>query len=263
MVSSCVKFFKKRGQADLVTGLISPKTASHDAYSESVKERLEHAERTLSPDDPELAEALLAAGNNATFEGRYDEAEPLLERALAACLRIHGENNSQSLFAFTRVSIVKRLLGKFDEAESAARRAVDGAKEWFRDQAFYPWTLECLALLREAESKSDDAVSIFAEAVSEYERICGFPSYEIAEALYHQSACLLRLRSLGPAEAAIRRGIEAMDQIEGLSASEKSDYYSTLASILEARGREAESTEMQNLANNLLKQDQAQNQYKE
>jgi tetratricopeptide (TPR) repeat protein len=263
IVRGCVSYFAKRGKPDLVVDLASSETVNSNAYAQIVKERLEHAERTLSPDDPELAEALLAAGNNATYEDRYKEAEPLLERALAACLRIHGENSSQSLFAFTRVSIVKRLLGKFDEAESAVRRAVDGAKECFRDQAFYPWTLECLALLREAESKTDDAVSIYAETVREYERICGFPSYETAESLYHQSACLLRLGLLGPAEASIRRAIGVMDQIEGLSEYEKSDYFSTLGSILEAAGRNAEATEMKNRADQLYKQGQAQNQNEE
>jgi tetratricopeptide (TPR) repeat protein len=259
IVSGCVKYFTRRGRADLVTDLVSSRTANHNAYSETVRERLEHAERTLSPDDPELADALLAAGNNATFDGKYQEAELLLARALEACLRIHGERSSKALFALTRVCINKRLLGKFDEAESAILRAVNGAWEGFRDQGFYPWTLESLALLREAQSKSDDAVRIFAEAVMEYERICGFPSYETAEALYHQSACLLRLGLLVPAEASIRRAIEAMDQIEGLSAYDKSDYFSTLASILEAAGRNAEATEMQTRADQLFKQAQAQN----
>jgi hypothetical protein len=58
------------------------------------------------------------------------------------------------------------------------------------DKVVYPWTLENLALLREAESKTDDATNSYAQAVAEYERILGFPSYEAADALYHQSACL-------------------------------------------------------------------------
>jgi tetratricopeptide (TPR) repeat protein len=260
IVSGCVEYFTKRGKADLVADLVSSKTANRNAYSEMVRERLDHAERTLSPDDPELADALLTAANNATFEGKYQEAESLLERAAEACLRIHGEKSSQALFALTRVCINKRLLGKLDEAELAIQRAVDGARECFRDHGFYPWTLESLALLREAQSKADDAVRIFAEAVKEYERICGFPSYETAESLDHQSAFLLRLGLLDAAEASIRRAIDVMDQIEGLSAYEKSDYLSTLGSILEAAGRDAEATETQNRADRLFKQAQAQNQ---
>src|SRR5262249_40182775 len=163
---------------------------------------------------------------------------PLLIRALDASVKIHGENGSQTLIALNRVCIVKRLLGKFDEAESAIQRAIEGAKARFSDQGFYPWTLENLALLREAEGKMDDAESNYAEAVTEYERSCGFPSYEAAEALYHQSGCLLRMGKLAPAEVAIKRAIDVMDKIGNLSDYEKSDYLSTLASILEASGRD-------------------------
>jgi len=49
-----------------------------------------------------FVEALLAAGNNATFEGRYAEAEPLLVRALDASGKIHGEITSERSLRFWR-----------------------------------------------------------------------------------------------------------------------------------------------------------------
>jgi tetratricopeptide (TPR) repeat protein len=254
IISGCVKYFTKRGKQNLVADLVTSRTANHNAYAEMVKERLDHAERTLSDDDPELVEALLTAGNNATFEGKYQEAEPLLDRALAASTRIHGEKSSQTLFALNRVCIIKRVLRKFDEAESAIQQALDRAKECFLNDGSYARTLENLALLREAEKKTDDAVKIYAEAVSEYERIYGFPSYEAAEALYHQSGCLLRTGNVIPAETAIRRAISVMDKIEELSGYERSDYLTTLASILEATGRNSEAEEMRNRAQQLFEQ---------
>lgn len=238
----------------MVADLVTSKTANHNAYAEMVKERLDHAERTLSEDDPEFVEALLNAGNSAAFEGKYQEAEPLLERALAASARIHGEKGSQTLFVLNRVCIIKRVIGKFDEADSAIREAVDGVKECFFNEGLYAWTLENLALLREAEKRNDDAAKIYAEAVSAYERICGFPSYEAAEALYHQSGCLLRMGKVAPAETAIRRAISVMDKIEQLSGYEKSDYLATLASILDATGHTSEAEEMRNRAQQLFEQ---------
>jgi tetratricopeptide (TPR) repeat protein len=182
-----------------------------------------------------------------------------LVRALAASVRIHGEKSSQTLFALNRVCIIKRVLGKFHEAESAIRQAVDGAKECFFNDGSYPWTLVNLALLREAEEKKDEAVKIYAEAVSEYERIFGFPSYETAEALYRQSGCLLRTGNVAPAETAIRRAISVMDKIEELSGYEKSDYLTTLASILEAAGRNSEAEEMRNRGQQLFEQSKKEN----
>ena len=258
VISGCVKYFTKRGKQDLVADLVTSKGASHNSYAEMVRERLDHAERTLSEDDPDLVEALLNAGNNATFEGKYQEAEPLLVRAAAASLRIHGEKSSQTIVALSRVCIIKRLLGKFDEAESAIRQAVDTAKESLFNESLHAGTLEHLASLREAQGKTEDAVKIYAEAVWEYERICGFPSYEAAEALYHQSGCLLRTGNLGAAETAIRRAISVMDGIDQLSGYEKADYLTTLASILEAAGRNSEAEEMRSRGQELFEESKRQ-----
>jgi tetratricopeptide (TPR) repeat protein len=253
IISDCAEYFTKRRREELVDDLATLE-ANHNVYADMVRKRLDHAEQTLSEDDPEFAEALFTAGNNATFEGNYQEAEQLLERALAASERIHGEKSSQVLFALNRVCIVKRLLGKFAEAESAIQKAVSGTRECFSDQGLYPWTLENLALLREAEGKADDAELSYAEAVAEYEKICGFPAYETAEALYHQSGCLLRMGKTAPAEAAIRRAISVMDTVEQLSGYEKSDYLGTLASILEATGRNSEAAEMKSRAQQFFEQ---------
>jgi tetratricopeptide (TPR) repeat protein len=217
-----------------------------------VKERLAHAEQTLSEDDPEFVEALLAAGNNATFEGRYAEAEPLLLRALVASENSHGEKSSQTLFALTRVCIVSRLLKKFDQAESTIQKALAIAGECFPDDRLFPWTLENFALLREAESKIGEATEAYEKTVAEYERIRGFPSNQTVEALYHQSGFFLRVEDFGAAEKAIGRAISVIDTIEGLSDSEKSDYFGTLASIMKATGRSSEAAEMQNHADKLF-----------
>ena len=96
IVSSCVKYFESRGKGESVAHLVCNRP-DFGVYRDMVKERLEHAEQTLSEDDPKFVEALLAAGNNATFEGRYAEAEPLLLRALVASENIHGEKLPDSL----------------------------------------------------------------------------------------------------------------------------------------------------------------------
>jgi tetratricopeptide (TPR) repeat protein len=251
IVTSCAKYFESRGKGESVAHLVSNRPDS-GVYRDMVKERLEHAEQTLSEDDPEFVEALLAAGNNATFEGRYAEAEPLLLRALVASENIHGEKSSKTLFALTRVCIVSRLLKKFDQAESTIQKALAIAGECFPDDRLFPWTLENFALLREAESKIGEATEAYERTVAEYERICGFPSYQTVEALYHQSGFFLRVEDFGAAEKAIGRAISVIDTIEGLSDSEKSDYFGTLASIMKATGRSSEAAEMQNHADKLF-----------
>jgi tetratricopeptide (TPR) repeat protein len=251
IVSCCVEYFESRGKGELVAHLTSNKP-DPGVYSDIVQKRLAHAEQTLSEDDPELVEALLAAGNDATFEGRYEEAEPLLLRGAAASGKIHGEKSSHTVLALTRVCIVSRLLKKFDQADSAIQKALAIVGECFPDDRLFPWTFENLALLREAESRITEATDAYERAVAEYERICGFPSYQTAEALYHQSGFFLRVEDFGAAEKAIGRAISIIDRIEELSDSEKSDYFGTLASIMRATGRDSEAAEMQNRADELF-----------
>ncbi|HMD32133.1 MAG TPA: tetratricopeptide repeat protein [Candidatus Acidoferrales bacterium] len=226
-------------------------------------EETQPPEQALPENDPAYAEALLNAGANATFEGKYEEADRLLARALDATLKIHGEKSLQTLFALTRVCIIKRQLGKFAEAQSAIERALAGARECFPHHRLYPWALENLAILREVEGKTGDAERIFAEAIVEYERVCGFPSHETAEGLSHQCASLLRMGKLRPAELAMRRVIGAMDEIKGLSGYGKSDYLAALAGVLEEAGSKAEAAEMRERARQLLERAKRQSESEE
>jgi tetratricopeptide (TPR) repeat protein len=251
IVDDCVKYFESRGKNEIVAHLL-PQTEDLHVYEDMVRKRLEHAEQKLSEDDPELIEALLAAGNSATFEGKYEEAEPLLLRAVQISEKIHGENSSQTLFALNRACIVSRLLKKFDQADQFVKRALTIASDSFHDQGIFPWTFENLALLREAERRIGEATEAYEKAIAEFERTCGFPSYETAEALYHQSGYLLRAGDFNAAEKAISRAISVMDEVEHLSGYEKSDYLSTLASVLDATGRSGEATEMRSRAEELF-----------
>jgi tetratricopeptide (TPR) repeat protein len=168
-------------------------------------------------------------------------------------MKAYGENHSETLFALGRICIIKRILKKFDEAESAIQRAVSGAEQCSPNDRLYPWLLENLAFLREAEGRAQEAVSVFETVIRESERIHGFPSEGTVEHLYHQSGCLLRMEHVDLAEQAIRRAIAVLDQVESLRDCEKSDYFATLASILEATDRKAEAAEMQAQADELLR----------
>jgi hypothetical protein len=59
ILSNSVEYFRSRGKGDLVAHLTA-KENEHDAYGDFVRKKLEHAERTLPDNDPELADAMLA-----------------------------------------------------------------------------------------------------------------------------------------------------------------------------------------------------------
>ena len=251
ILSNCVEYFQSRGKGDLVAHL-KAEEPEYDAYGVLVQQRLEHAERTLPDNDAALAEALFIAGNHAIFHQNYTRAETLLKRALNSNIKAHGEESEAVAANLSRLCVVARGLKKFEEAESTIQRALEIARNSLPDSQVYPRTIETLAGLREEQGRKEEATALYNEAVAMFERQCGYPSYETLESLYRQSGHLLRTGKFANAEAAIRRVIEKMDEVDGISDFEKSDYMVTLASALEGVGRKPESEQARKSADILL-----------
>ena len=254
IVSDCIKYFKKQGKTELVAYLIDERSA-HKSYLGMVDARLQHAEQTLPPDDPEYAEALFVAGNAVLYDGDDQRAEELLTRALASYTESYGENSEQVVHALNRVCVVKRVRGKLEEAESAISRALELAQSSFTETHLFPRTLETFAILRSSQERFQEAAELEERALTETERLCGFPSFAMAESLYRSGSLFLHLGKLTRAEECIERAISIMDEVEGLSESEKSDYIMVRGQILEASGRIEEGRAEQKRAQDILERE--------
>lgn len=262
VASSCLKYFRKRGRDELVASLVA-KEAKYDVYGEILAGQIAHAEQTLSEDNPRLAKALFNAGNNAIFQGKYEDAEKLLYRSFAAYERIHGNESELVATVLNRICVTSRMLKKFSEAERAVQRALEIARRRFPQADVLPRSLENFALLRQAQGRSSEAIELYRQAVQKYESICGFPSYETVEALYRQSGFFLRVGDFSFAEAAIRRALSVVDSVDELSDYEVSDYWSVLASVLDSAGRQSEAREMERKAQELYERAEKQSQSEE
>jgi tetratricopeptide (TPR) repeat protein len=248
---ACVNYFQSRGRPELVAALME-KMAGYDVYGAMLHQQLEHAEQTLSENDPNFAEAAFNTGNNEIFRGNYDEARKHLQRALDAYEGIYGEESEEVVKALARICLADRMLKKFDEAERAIAQAIDISRRQFADRYISAWAIENFALLREAEGRIDEATQLYAESLKEYERICGFPSYGAVEALFHQSSYFLRREDFAAAEKAIRRVTSVMDKIDSISDYEKADYLGVLAFALEGNNQKAEAEETRRRSEELL-----------
>jgi tetratricopeptide (TPR) repeat protein len=246
VVRGCVEYFRSRGKEESVKEFISA-VDNYDAYGELTQGRLSHAEQTLSEDDPEFADALFNSANNLLFNGKYDEAAAQLRRALVFYEKIQGENSLPVVTTLNRLCVVNRLLDNAEQAEAAISRALGIAKVNFPDKDIYARTLENLAVLKDAQSRKDEGMGSYAQATTEMERNCGFPSYETVEMLYRHGSYLCHIGEFSLAEVVIRRALSAIDDVEGLSSYEKSDYFLTLANVLNGlhRGTEADVAKRQ------------------
>ncbi len=194
LISECVDYFKSRDQAEKVAVFTEP-AQKWDAYSDIVQTQLRHAEKTLSENDPEFADALFAAGNSLLFNEKYQDALALLQRALHSYQKIYGEKHESVVDALNRLCVVNRMLDNLADAEAAIRRALAIAEENFSDKDVYPRTLENFALLKAAQGESEEASRSYTRAVVETERIWGMPDPETAEMIYRQSGYLYSLES--------------------------------------------------------------------
>jgi tetratricopeptide (TPR) repeat protein len=132
------------------------------------------------------------------------------------------------------------------------QRALEIAKKRFLTSHVYPRTIETTALLREEQGRIEEATTLYGEAVTLFEGQAGYPAYETIECLYRQSGQLIRTGRFADAETALRRVTQVMDEIDGVSDFEKSDYIATLASALDGLGRKEESGEAHKRAEELL-----------
>jgi tetratricopeptide (TPR) repeat protein len=176
----------------------------------------------------------------------------LLRRALDSNIKAHGEESEAVVVNLNRLSIVARELKKYDEAESTIQMALGIAKKQFQKSHVYPRTIETIALLREKQGRIEEATALYGEAVTLFEGQAGYPAYDTIECLYRQSGQLIRAGRFADAGNAICRVTQVMDETDGVSDFEKSDYMATLASALDGLGRKEESDEARKRAEELL-----------
>ncbi|MHB8448294.1 MAG: tetratricopeptide repeat protein [Rudaea sp.] len=80
-------------------------------------------EKSLGPDDPDVASSMLALGTHLDESGRYEEAMPLLERALKIRRKIYGDAHPLVGFAEIGLASAYEDENRLDDAEKLAQDA--------------------------------------------------------------------------------------------------------------------------------------------
>ncbi len=106
-------------------------------------------EQTLRPDHPELAKSLNNLANVYEEEGKYAQAEPLYQRALALAERANGPNHPDVAALLDNFVMLYLDQHNYSAAEPLADRAIDIVKhaggeprmtfKCFRDRARLRW----------------------------------------------------------------------------------------------------------------------------
>ena len=142
---------------------------------------------TAIPDcagDRELAEALQKAADYLCDRARYEQAEPLYQRALSIGKQVWGPAHPQVAYPLCGLAYLFYEQGKYQQAEPLYHQALQ-----IREQVLGPahpdvaYTLERLGLLYWKEGKYEQAKLLYQRALSIQEKAKGGEHSEIAHLL--------------------------------------------------------------------------------
>jgi tetratricopeptide (TPR) repeat protein len=175
-------------------------------YDEALKfcrEALILKEKTLGPEDPDVAIGLNNVGWALLFLERYSEAKPLLLRSVEISERQFGPEHAFNSMGLQSLGECLRLLGEYAAARDTLERAVHLAEHWSTStgasQGFLAY--ESLGALYTDTGEYARADSSFRRAVAGFER--GGHETELASTL--EKYARLRDREGQPQEATALR----------------------------------------------------------
>ncbi len=133
---------------------------------------------------PEAAQLLNYAGNYLRDSAQYEQAEPLLQRALAIRERVLGADHPDTASSLIDLARLYKDQGKYEEAEPLFQRALEIRERVLgADHPDTATSLNSLALLYNFQGKYEEAESLFQRALEIRERVLGADDSETATSL--------------------------------------------------------------------------------
>jgi CHAT domain-containing protein/Tfp pilus assembly protein PilF len=166
---------------------------------------------------------LRAKGLSLTAQGRYAEAEPLLQRAIAIRENALWSDDMYVALSLGDLAIVYFLEGRYSEAETLYKRALElYQREFGSDRFFVAMPLAGLGLVYRDEGRYADAERSFKRALAVTEATHGPYDLEVAKSLDNLATVYEDEGRYAEAEPLFKRELEIREHI----------YYSREARIL-------------------------------
>jgi tetratricopeptide (TPR) repeat protein len=162
------------------------------------------AERQFGPDHPNVARSLTNLGKQYQYHGKYDQAEPLYQRALAIKENlaikemVSRPDHADIAVNLDGLATLYRIRHRYADAETLLKRSLA-----VREQAFGPDglnvcpSLESLAVLYQSEGRHGDAEPYLRRVLAIREKALGPDHPQVGQSL-HQLARLYRMQGRLP-----------------------------------------------------------------
>ncbi|MFL9841090.1 tetratricopeptide repeat protein [Sphingomonas sp. ST-64] len=223
--------------ANFFLGLALERMGQHGNAEAPFRQALVAAEKLLT-DEADLAPYLARRANNLVMIGRFEEALPLVARAIGAS----GDTIDGNFYRLIHGNALVKL-GRLSEAEKTLRVGV--ARLTAQIGATADQTIavrEALALCLDAQNRPDEALAIWRETVA-LRRAQG-EGHALGDSLTGLGVTLIRLGIHREAEVALRDALTSRLRYFGEASSFTGLAYSNLGLALMESGQNAEATAM-------------------
>lgn len=202
-----------------------------------------NTEKTLGPDNPNTANALIALGNLYRLTGQYTEAEPVLKRALTIQEQGRGAGRNRSIaFTLSFIAMLYNSTGRYAESEPLIKRALDIRE---RAKIQHPEGIAfLLSLLAETyfyTGRQAEAEPLMKRTVEIWEKHDNYFPDGMAYSLTTIAKIYRMTGRPAEAEPLVRRSLEICEKNLGPNHSNIAYALSNLAYIYRATGRGPEA----------------------
>jgi tetratricopeptide (TPR) repeat protein/CHAT domain-containing protein len=171
-------------------------------------------------------------------EGKYAQAMPLAQRALALSERQHGPNHPEVGVALNNLAEVHRAIGRYAEAEALYKRDL-AITEKARGSSHpdVASTLNNLALLYAAQGRPAEAEPLARRSLEIREKALGADSPQVANSLNTLAGLYDNLGRYQEAEPLCKRSLSIREKAMGPHHPDVGASLNNLAALFEAQGR--------------------------
>ncbi|MCP4284423.1 MAG: CHAT domain-containing protein [Gammaproteobacteria bacterium] len=237
------------GQLNLIVAAAYQK-ADYARVEAEVELTWSYAERVLGSEHPQTLESIYNLAILYWSQGRYEEAEPLHKRALAARERALGPEHPDTLASINDLANLHHSQGRYGEAERLHKRALAAREQVLGPE--HPQTLESvynLALLYISQSRFGDAEPLLERKHAVSERVLGPEHPDTAVFSVVGLAALYRSQGrFRDAELFYKRALKASKRVLRPENPHTLGIISNLAALYEEQGRYGEAEPLQKSA---------------
>lgn len=195
-------------------------------------------------DSPDLATSLERLGQLYQTQGRYGEAEPLLQKALKSRFKLCGEDHLDYAASLNNLAELYRVQGRYSEAESLYARSLKIAERQLGvDHHNVAKSLNNLATLYTFQGRYSEAESLYIRSLGIRERQLGGDHSDVANSLNNLAALYTSQGRYNEAELLYRQSLKISERQLGEDHPAVATSLNNLGKLYDSQGhyREAES----------------------